>query len=218
MEIRNFFQCSETVAPIPCLDQVFVLEGDSKGSVYTNIDHDITLSIPEGAIPCNMKVHFEVAVALYGPFKFGDNRRPISPILWLCPQEGVALLKPIEIVLPHIFAKLTHDDISSLEIMLEKAHHQHYIVNQHGHKQFKFCPYKCETKFVCNSHGSYGAFQIGHCCFFCITAIHNQELTHELALEKGCCLTCVERPISPSRDVVYFCASFLLRSCLKVIS
>ena len=112
--------------------------------------------------------------------------------------------------------KLTHEDVNSLEIVLEKANHEQYVVNQDGHKQFKFYPLECKSKFICNSHGSYGVFQASHCCFFCITAIHNQELTHELALKKGYCLTCVEHAISPSKDVIYFCASFLLRSCLKV--
>lgn len=207
--VRKYFECAEHIGQVPFLDQVTLLECDSKGCIYTNVDHDITLRIPEGAIPDGMKVQFEVAVTLYGPFKFCNSRRPISPILWLCPQEDVSFQKPIEIVLPHILTNMTHEDISHFGIKFSKAVHGDYT-NQ---KQYTFHSCDAEAKFV----NGFGVLKTNHCCFLCISAIQSKELTHELAQKMGYCITCVEcLGLPSSRDTIYMCASYLLKSCLKV--
>ena len=68
-----------------------MLEVDCKGREYTNVDHDITLRIPEGAVAEGEKVHFEVGVTMYGPLIFPENTQPISPILWLYASEDVRM-------------------------------------------------------------------------------------------------------------------------------
>ncbi|MCG8626088.1 MAG: hypothetical protein MJE68_29335, partial [Proteobacteria bacterium] len=82
-----------------------MLEVDCAGQEHTNVDHDITLRIPEGAVAEGEKIHLEVGVAMYGPFTFPENTQPISPILWLHKlDESIKLNKPLELVLPHCYA------------------------------------------------------------------------------------------------------------------
>ena len=61
-----YFSIAEKTANVPFLDHL-MLEVDCNGREYTNVDHDITLRIPEGAVAEGEKVHFEVGVAMYGP-------------------------------------------------------------------------------------------------------------------------------------------------------
>lgn len=76
---------------------------DHCGTEYIIDDHDITLRIPEGAVPVGESIKFEIGVVLYDPFIFPENTRPISPIVWLCIQEDIELkkVKPIQLILPH---------------------------------------------------------------------------------------------------------------------
>ena len=95
---------AEKTARVPFLDHQ-ILEVDCAGQEYTNVDHDITLRIPEGAVAKGEKIHFEVGVTMYGPFTFPENTQPISPILWLHKlDESIKLNKPLELVLPHCYA------------------------------------------------------------------------------------------------------------------
>ncbi len=66
--IKQYLHCFENIASVPFQDHVTVIEFDASGGEYKNNEHDITLSIPEGAIPHGEIVHIEVAIALYGPF------------------------------------------------------------------------------------------------------------------------------------------------------
>ena len=85
---------------------------DYKGLKHTIEGHDITLMVPEGAISKEMEIHIEVAVAMYGPFKFSGNVKPISPILWLCILEkNVMLSKPIVVRIPHALTHKSSDKI-----------------------------------------------------------------------------------------------------------
>ena len=82
----NCFTEAKKSAQIPFL-YYHLLECDYHGKEYTIKDHDITITIPKEAIQEGKKVHLEIAVALYGPFKFIGNMQPTSPILWLCLEE-----------------------------------------------------------------------------------------------------------------------------------
>ena len=56
-----YFNEAKKRAQIPFLDHK-ILECDCNGLKYTK--YDITLSIPEGAVPDNKKIHFEVGMAI----------------------------------------------------------------------------------------------------------------------------------------------------------
>ena len=64
-----------------------VLECDSNGVRYVNSEHEIAIRVSEGAVMKGKVLHLEVAITMYGPFKFPENTQPISPILWICFVE-----------------------------------------------------------------------------------------------------------------------------------
>ena len=220
--VSMYYWCAKNVASVPFIDPVTVLECDSSGREYTNLSHDITLRVPENAIPHGSSVHIEVATALFGPFKFQEDRRPISPILWICPQENIIFQKPIEVILPHILNnQVTAEDVNHFGLQFFKADHNDYSTNLDGHHLYNFKPFDANMEFFHELYGSFGVLQTTHCCFLCITAIKNAELSHTMAQKKGYCLSCIECLRSPycnvpPRDVVYFCTSFFLKTCLQV--
>ena len=220
--VLKYFKSAENVASVPFVDEVTVLAFDSSGKECINIDHDITLKVPENAIPQGSVVHFEVAVALYGPFHFPEDRRPISPILWICQQEDIVLQKPIDVILPHILNnELANEDISRYDLQFYKADHTDYITKPNRCRQYVFRPLNDDIQFISTKDNSFGVLRTTHCCFLCITATQTAELSQDIALKKGYCLSyieCLQSPYTnkPPRDIVYFCTSFFLKTCLKV--
>ena len=74
----TYYSTAKKTANVPFLDHQ-ILECDRAGREYTNVDHDITLRIPEGAVAEGEKIHFEVGVAMYGPFMFPENTQVGNP-------------------------------------------------------------------------------------------------------------------------------------------
>ena len=184
-----------------------MLECDFNGREYTNVDHDFTLRIPEGAVAEGEKIHFEVGVAMYGPFIFPENTQPISPILWLCVLEGDAQLrKPFQIILPHYL--ISNGRIEHHQVRFAKANHNDYDT------QISYRFHQCVTKPLLASTGyrSYGVLLSEHCCFYCLTA----NKSPELAYDAGYCLVRIESYISPQRNEFYFAAIYFLDTCLRV--
>ena len=217
--VSTYYECSNNITSVPFLSQVEVLTCDSFGGEYYSSDHGIMLRIPAGAILRGQVAHFEVAVALYGPFQFPDGACPISPILWLCIQENINLRKPIDIILPHFLASINKSDIESLGINFSKADHKQYTTDVSRKYRYRFRPSK--TAFIAYKEGnqSYGVLSVQHCCFFCI--ISNNPISPDFALKAGYFLWCIEKSFSHalpsrSRDTLLFCATFCLPTCRKV--
>ena len=220
--VSKYYFCAQNLASVPFIDPVMTFECDSSGREYTNKNHDITVRIPENAIPQGSIVYFEVATTLFGPFKFPKDRRPISPILWVCTQEDIIFQKPMEVVLPHILNnQFTTRDVNHFDLQFYKADHNDFSTHIDGCHYYNFKPFDAKMKFICENNESFGILHTTHCCFLCITAKKKGELSHDMAQKKGYCLSCVEclrSPYSnlPPRDVVYFCTSFFLKTCLQV--
>jgi hypothetical protein len=163
----TYFSTAKNIANVPFLDHQ-MLECDCAGREYTNVDHDITLRIPEGAVADHEKVHFEVGVAMYGPFMFPENTQPISPILWLCIlEENIELKKPFQVVIPHYLTGLSKERIQHHQVRLAKANHSDYTFID-AQMSYKF--YRCVTKPLLASAGyrNYGVLVSKHCCFYCL--------------------------------------------------
>lgn len=223
--IKQYLHCSQNIASVPFQDHISVIEFDDSGGEYKNIDHDITLTVPEGAVPQGEVVHMEVAVALYGPFHFTDGKRPLSPILWLCPQENVALTKPISIVLPHILVNLTQEDIINFGIQLVKADHQEYVTTLEGKRKYVFRPHGSALELKSTKERDYVTIKTDHFCFICLEmnklGSTTPEVAHQMAVKMGYYLHCVESLqspylVSPPREIIHFCVSFFLETCRKV--
>ena len=185
-----------------------ILECDAKGREYTNLEHDITIVIPEGAIDENQKVNFEIGVALDGPFSFPENTQPISPILWLCLiEEDVKLKKPFQIILPHYLMRISEERIQYHKVSFVKASH-----NKNKSLSYNFYHCNSKTNFISHGFRSYGVLESQHCCFYCLQV----NVTPELTRDSGYCLARIESLLSPQRNEVYFSVSYFLETCLRV--
>ena len=157
------------------------LDCDHDGLDYVIKDHDITLRIPEGAVAEGEEVHFEVGVAMYGPFIFPENTQPISPILWLYALKDVRMNERFQLILPHCYTGLiippelisfTLADQNSTEIIDGQAH-------------YSFELWRRGVKF--SYEETYGAIQTNFCNhIFCIVKHTNyghwyQDLSFLLA-------------------------------------
>ena len=208
-----FFNEATNKAQVPFLDHR-MLECDCNGREYTNMDHDITLRIPEGAVAEGEKVHFEVGVAMYGPFIFPKNTQPISPILWLCLlEEDVELKKPFQVILPHYLTGLSKERIEHHQVGFAKAKHNDYtfVDNQMSYK-FQNSITDPQILHASSGYRNYGVLVSKHCCFYCLQA----KETRELAMDAGYCLVRIESSLIPQRNEIYFSAIFFLDTCLRV--
>ena len=206
-----YFSAAKKNANVPFLYHQ-MLECDCNGREYTNLDHDITLRIPEGAVAEGEKIHFEVGVAMYGPFIFPENTQPISPILWLCIlEEDVELKKSFQVVLPHHLTGLSKERVQYHQVGFAKASHNSFTFVDNEIK-YKFLASEAEPLFASSGYRNYGILVSKHCCFYCLKA----NMSAELATDTGYCLTRIESAISPQRSEVYFCATYSLDTCLRV--
>ena len=184
------------------------------GGHFNFDDHGITLKVPKGAIPSGRVVHFEVGIALpYGPFEFPSGMHPISSILWLCPQEDVNFDLPLEIVMPHFLTEISSkEELNKFKICFARADHNEYTrVRDQPLYDFKLL--EEDQRFsLSNEDGSFGVLQTRRCYYLCILA----SITSETASMAGYCFTQIE--LSKYHDCchIFFCASFLLQSCIKV--
>ena len=187
-----------------------ILECDYNGREYTNVDHDITLRIPEGAVTEGEKIHLEVGVAMYGPFNFPENTKLVSPILWLCLLEkDTKLRKSLEIVLPHYLT----GNIDAYGIGFMKANHNDYEMKDcQMFYNFKALN-KSDTVLVFRERQGYDITVTDHFCYFCLTASEN---TPKITENTNYCLARVESHISESLKEITFCTSYHLPTCMKV--
>lgn len=209
-----YFSEAEERAHIPFIHHR-LMECDHNGLEYTVKEHDITLRIPEGAVAKGETIHLEIGVAMYGPFNFPENGAPISPIIWLCIQEEIALLmKPFQLILPHFLTSLNRDRLNYHRIEFAKANHSSYSIAEDKQMIYNFNVCDAKPLFASSGYKSYGVLSSTHCCFYCLKA--NQ--TPELANDIGYCLARVERSLSPRKNEVYFAAVYLLNTCVQVRS
>ena len=189
-----------------------VIECDHKGCEYTIEDHDITIRIPEGTVPNGKTFHFEIGVAMYGPFDFPEGTQPISPILWVCIMEENAIqfhqpTKKFQFILPHYLTGLTKERLSYHQVHVAKANH-----NEMNQMLYRFNLQEDQPLFASlTEYKSYALIESTHCCFYCLQV--NQS--PELAKDAGYYLVRIE-DLRSSPTEIYFVASFFLETCIQV--
>lgn len=203
-----YFNQAERTAQVPFLHH-HLFKCDNSGQVYTIEDHDITLRIPEGTVSKGDEVHFEIGVAMHGPFVFPENTRPVSPVVWLCIlEEDYELKKPFQLILPHYLTGLSRERLEFHQIESAKANHKE---NSFGNNQLRYTFNCCKSKTLLASSGcrGYGIIESTHCCFYCLEA----RQTRERVKEAGYCLARIQQP---QNDSVCFTAVYFLNTCIKV--
>ena len=204
------FSTAKERGHVPFLDHQ-ILEVDYAGRNYTNVDHDFTLKIPEGAVAEGEKVHFEVGVAMYGPFNFPQGTKLLSPILWLCLlEEAATLRKPVEIVLPHCLS----GDVDQYGIGFLKANHSDYEFYDGCQILYTFRPLVTDKILVYRENQGYGITLIDHFCYLCLTAPDSEVVTENT---NYCLARARMSSSSESLQEVIFCALYHLPTCIKVL-
>ena len=203
----TYFYEAEQRAEVPFLHHQ-LLECDCSGLEYTIPGHDITLRIPEGAVSEGELIHFEFSVTMYGPFKFPENTRPISPIIWLCLlEEDYELKKPYEVIIPHFLMPLTKEEFQYHQVHFTKAHHKDSTTGD-KHMTYNFHPCDIQPQFFSIEHKNFAVLESKHCCFYCLAANHSRELIMDISY----CLVTIES--APTE--IHFLATYFLETCLKV--
>ena len=208
------------------LDEIKDVQFDSSGLEHKISGYDITVRIPESAIPKGQTIHLKVGAVLNGPFKSSSGKRPISPILWICPGREFTLSKPVEIVLPRILTNVTTEDVWNFGVQVAKANHEDFVTSPDDHIHYLFKPFEVnEMKFESNTTGNYVVMKVTHCCFLCLEAYRPEQMTPEvaqgMAKKKGYCMHCIEclqspYPCWPPKEVIIFCVSFFMEKCIEV--
>ena len=98
--VNKYFHFAEALE-LSFLQPVEVVSLTHEGNVIMNDKEGISIHVPNGAIPVGRRLPIEIGSAMHGRLSFPEGFHPVSPILWICPQEQVDILKPFKITLPH---------------------------------------------------------------------------------------------------------------------
>ena len=208
------FLGAEKKFQVPFLHHI-TMECDHHGLEYTNKDHDITIKIPKGSVPVNETIHLEIAVAMYGPFRFPENMQPISPIVWVCFEENIVLSNHFQLIIPHFLIRLTKEKAKFHQIRFAKANHRDCsIIDGEINYMFQH-DISLELSFASSGCRSFAVLSTNHCCFYCLLA---SNATRELAIDAGYCLARIEAFIEQQKSEVYFLGVYCLPTCLRVRS
>ena len=117
--VKKYFLFSEALA-LSFLQPMELVTLTSKGKEIINEKEGISVHVADDTVPVGRILHLELGSSMHGRLSFPTNVSPVSPILWICPQEDIPLLKPIKITLPHT---VKYEEGTS-ELVFMKAHHE----------------------------------------------------------------------------------------------
>ena len=189
------------------------LEFDYNGGKYHAPEDGYSLTVPKGAIPEKLGlVSMQCGVVPYGPlgtFKYPNDIKPVSPIVWFCMTSSVEFQKfefqkCVEITIPHCLDCETAEDSQSLAFF--KANH---IVSDSSPRIFHFEKAEGISSFSPNT--SYGTLHSKHLCFYCVGSSH-KEVTNRANF----CLITAKPVYFQRRSKIHFCLTYFLETCLKV--
>ena len=190
------------------LTRIKELKFDCNGGKFHSPEDGYSLTVPKGAISEKLGlVLIQCGVIPYGPFgpfKYPDGIKPVSPIVWFCSTSSVKFQKPVEITIPHCLDCDSEEDSQSLAFF--KANHN---VSDSSPTIFYFKEAEGTSSFPQNT--SHGTLHSMHLCFYCIGS-KDKGITNKA---KFCLITA--QPVSfQKRSRIHFCLTYLLETCVKV--
>ena len=195
---------------VPYLDQQLV-KCDCNGYKLTNMEHDVSLNIPDSNIVEGRIISLEVAIAMYGPFTFPENTRPISPIVWFSVMDkDIEFNNPFQVVLPHFLSRLPENKAGIDYVRFAKA--ERNCQDDQCYPHFKYCNERPQFSSGSGTR-NYGILDTNdHDCFFCLCAPQTSKLNEEATYH----LVRIEMPISPWKYEIHFCVVYSLDTYLRV--
>ena len=173
-------------------------------------DTDFRLVIPEGAIPVGDSITIDIGVALFGPFQYPPNIRPVSPVFWVSVrgQQNYQFLKPLRVTMEHCLNVSGCDDAGIVDAGLQfmKADASPNASGKH-----EFSPAAEDQDFLTKSfHG----ILVDRFTAVCICASATPDTARQVAYQLS-----VVHP-TPVRangtcHTVHFITSFSLKYCLS---
>ena len=90
---------------------------------YHNEDNDFRLVIPEGAIPVGDSITIDIGVALFGPFQYPPNIRPVSPVFWVSVRghQNYRFLEPLRVTIGHCLKLCDDSNLPALGLTFMTA-------------------------------------------------------------------------------------------------
>ena len=154
-------------------------------------------------------------MSLFGPFQFQANTSPIAPILMLCPQEEIALEKPMKITLSHYLDDIVDSDIEALGIRVTKTDHRSLLNDLREPLQYVFEDLEseqCEISLQRQDDFEYMTFSISHFCFLTL----RQETREESVRGKKYCIspmcpvdTSFKSPLIYHFPIIYYAKAWI---------
>ena len=185
------------------------LEFDCSGGKYHCPEDGYSLTLPKGAISEKLGlISIQCGVIPYGPFgpfKYPDGIKPVSPIVWFCSTSSLEFQKPVEITIPHCLDCDSEEDSQSLAFF--KANHN--ASDRSPCTMFHFKEVEGTSSFPSNTF--HGTLQSKHLCFYCIGS-KDKEITNRANFY----LITAEPKCFQRRSRIYFCLTYLLKTCMQV--
>ena len=201
------------------LTRVKELEFDCSGGKYHCPEDGYSLTVPKGAISEKLGlISIQCGVIPYGPFgpfKYPDGIKPVSPIVWFCSTSSLEFQKPVEITIPHCLDCDSEEDSQSLAFF--KANHNvsdseaptFHFPKESSPTMFHFKEVEGISSFPLNT--SHGTLYSKHLCFYCIGS-KDKDITDRANF----CLITAEPKCFQRISRIHFCLTYLLKTCMQV--
>ena len=176
------------------------------GCLHKDDHHGFSLDFPSGILLPNQSITLTIGVMVYGPFKFPEGLRPISPILWILSDTNVdlKLLKDAKVILPH-YLDIGEQDDKEFEILFMKAAIYHYYtIND---KKQKYIFESMGNATLLNDRKA--AFSTNHFCSLCLAA----KVSESIKEKSEYCMTIF---IDTTNRMYTFVVSYCLETCTEV--
>ena len=194
------------------LQPIEVITLTSEGKVVVNDKEDISVCVPDGAVPDGRRMHVELGSAMHGNFSFPENMCPVSPILWICPQEEMTLQKPFKITLPHT---VKYEEGTTELVFLKACHEDTSTIAEMECKPFRFEIMTLQEKIEFSERS--GSVFTKQFCFLCIAQLkvpkHGGTNRYRYVL-----LRAQPRNWNASEFSVDYCVTYNLATCVRVSS
>ena len=168
--------------------------------IYHSTDHGVTIIIPEDAV--SGKARLQVGVSLVGPFRFPENYRPVSAVVWI--NINVPLRKRAELHMPHFVLLENEKDTKKLGFFL--ASDQSFATCS----EFVFL--ECNYPVSFKPGSTYGTLWVDHFCSGCILEeVDVKEAKHLYYIARAF-------PKDRSQDewMAEFVFSYCIPTCMEV--
>ena len=169
--------------------------------------YDIALIVPSGAVPNGEAVNIQLGVVSHANFSYPADMKIVSPVIWLCANKrNISFKKPLEIQLAHFYDTTSEGGHKNLSFL--KGDHSPNVVAG-GKKCYNLTRAKGKAIF----REDYGTLSTKHFCFACIAA---KQTVDFVSRTKFFLVASVPQRITESSWSVYFCLTYMLKTCLEV--